>query len=155
MRTTPKRCRCYATVGGSSTLQLVRNQRALAFSSGPRFKRTRDYCVGAIGRPGQAIDVCVGQPELDGRLQPRKATPTCQLLGRRCSTNLPRGPWVCSRLLSQSDEPKRTKSIGTQRVELSWEPDAEGRSNALPLRPMSLLLALMDRLRSSIIFRAS
>jgi hypothetical protein len=42
-----------------------------------------------------------------------------------------------------------------QGVELGWELDAEGRSNALPLRLMSLLLALMDRLRSSIIFRAS
>ena len=43
----------------------------------------------------------------------------------------------------------------TQGVEVDWGFDAEGRSNALPLRLMSLLLALMDRLRSSIIFRAS
>ena len=47
-----------------------------------------------------------------------------------------------------------TYRIQTQRV-VGGEFDAEGRSNALPFRLMSLLLALIDRLRSSSIFWAS
>jgi hypothetical protein len=121
------------------------------------------------------------KPEFAGCLQPREATPTGQEtgFGRCAGLSIQSGAGGCgtgtaalgraSPDLLRKSRPVRSHNrahdvksrasvrlgLLAQGVELGWELDAEGRSNALPLRLMSLLLALMDRLRSSIIFRAS